>query len=157
MLKTPRMEPQKGTPVFEIDMFTYWVENDILLVNISKDVERTMENAPEFIALLERLTQKAGRKICILGDVTNNRPLSKEMREYYDGIIGKYVIAVAMFADSKMGNAMAFIYTTMHGNTFAVKVCSNEQEGREWLKDYLSGNPPVQRPAEMDESDTLME
>jgi hypothetical protein len=153
------MKPLYNEEVLEIAMFTYWVEKNNLLVTISKDVERTMENAPEFIGLLEQLVKKnGGKKICILSDVSNIQPLSKEMREYYDEVIATYVTAVVMFSNSKMGSAMAFIYTTMHGNTFDVKVCDNEAEGREWLKDYLSPNPSSRRPAEMDaESDMLLD
>jgi hypothetical protein len=151
------MQPQKDTAVFEIDIFTYWVENDILMVCTAKQVERTMENAAEFIAVLERLNEKAGRKICILCDLTNTRSLTKEMREYYDRLMPRYVTAVALFSESTLGSAVAFIYATMHGHSFAIKIGDNEQECREWLKDYLSPNPPVQRPAAMDESDALTE
>jgi hypothetical protein len=143
------MKPPKNTPVFEIELFHYWTENDNLLVNIAKDGERTMENAPEFINLLQQLTKRAGKKICILGDVTNTMPLSKEMREYYDEVLPEYVTAIAMYADSKMGNAMAFIYKTMHGNTLAVRLCDNEQECREWLKVYLSPDVAAGEKAEM--------
>jgi hypothetical protein len=152
------MKPLNNEQVLEIAMFTYWVEKGSLLVTVSKEIERTRENAPEFIELLQQLSSNGKKKICILSNVTHNMPLSKEMREYYDEIVGKYVSAVVMFSESQMGSAMAFIYTTLHGDSFSVKVCDNEQEARKWLQDFLLPDSPVQRPAEMDaESDAPFE
>jgi hypothetical protein len=131
------MEPRTDIPILEIEAFTYWVENDILLVYTAKAVERTHESAIEFISLLEGLSKKAGRRICLLGDVTHISLLSKETREYYDEVVPRYASAVALFSESTMGNAAAFIYTTMQGDAYTVKVCDSEEQCREWLKEYL--------------------
>jgi hypothetical protein len=152
------MKPHRTKKVFELEILTYWMEDDRLLVTVSKDVERTMENIRPLIALLQRLSHNGKNKICILTDGNLSRPFSPEIREFVNAEIGKYVTATAMFTQTQMGNAMGFIYTTLHGDTFDVKVCAEEQEAREWLKDYLSANPPVRRREEMDaEPDMLLE
>jgi aminoglycoside N3'-acetyltransferase len=131
------MESRKNEDVFEIVMLTYRVENNALLVTVAKDVERDKVNGQEFIELLKRLKAQNGDRICVLSDVTHTRPLSKEMREFFNDGMSECVKALAMFSSSKLGNAMAFIYQTMNGDAFASKVCENEQEAREWLKKYL--------------------
>jgi hypothetical protein len=152
------MKPNRTTDIFELEILTYWVENDDLLVTISKDVERTLTNIQPLVTLLQRLSNNGKKKICILTDGNLARPFSPEIREFVNAELGKYIKASVMFTETQMGNAMGFIYTTLHGDTFEVKVCANEQEARKWLKDFLSADSPVQRPAEMDaESDAPFE
>jgi hypothetical protein len=131
------MKPKENTEVFELEILTGWLESDDLLVTISKDVDRTIANVRPFIELMQRLT-KNGRKICILTDGTLAIPFPVEVREYVNAASQKYVKAWALFSDSRMGNAMGFIQTTLNNGTQVMKVCANEQEAREWLKDYLS-------------------
>ncbi|MES2555655.1 MAG: STAS/SEC14 domain-containing protein [Bacteroidota bacterium] len=134
------MEPQDKKDFFESPLFDFWTEYDgKLLVLVSKDEERTVERYEPMIAIMQKLTEN-GNKICMLSDSTNSNNITKEMRDYLDDQVSKYVKALALFSDSVMGEAMTLIYSTLRDSSFPVKSCTNEQSAREWLQSYIESN-----------------
>ncbi|ASS49471.1 MAG: hypothetical protein A3D31_02870 [Candidatus Fluviicola riflensis] len=131
------MKPQDKENFFESPLFNYWTEYDgKLLVMVTKDEERTIERYDPMIAIMQKLTEK-GNKICMLSNSTNSNNISKEIRDYLDDQVSKYVKALALFSDSIMGEAMTLIYSTLRESSFPVKSCKDEESAREWLQPYI--------------------
>ncbi|HXA01939.1 MAG TPA: STAS/SEC14 domain-containing protein [Cytophagaceae bacterium] len=113
-----------------------WFDEDGILCAISKKVpEQTLEEAKESMLDFERLT--GGKKVCMLIDITNSSPTSKEMRDYSAAELPKITKALAMISTSALGKMIANLFFGLKPPPYPTKMFSNEKDAKEWLKQYL--------------------
>lgn len=115
---------------------TTWFDEDGILYSLSKkgpapSMEETRKTMEEF------QRQIGDTKICMLIDVTNTAPSTKERREYAATELPKIVKAVAMVSDSPLGTMLANLFFTVKTLPYPTKMFRSEEEAREWLKNYL--------------------
>ena len=94
-------------------------------------MEQTRETFDAFKKIIGR------RKVCILIDVTNSSGTTREARNYAADEFPKFVKAIALVSDSALGKMFANIFFTLKKQPYPTKMFTNEQEAREWLRQYL--------------------
>lgn len=131
------MKAPDSAQVFDSPNSTYWFDSDGILCVITKQApELPLE---EQKAQMQKLKALIGdKKICMLIDVTHsNRSSSAESREYNSKEVPKFTNAMAFIISSPLTRMLAYLFFAFTTVPFPIKTFSNEEEARDWLKQYL--------------------
>lgn len=132
MLKVP-----PNVTVQEWPASTSWIDEDGILYSISKkrvkplSLEETKKSMDKFSEMV------AGKKMCMLADVTHTTESTREIKDYIAQEFPKYVKALAMVSDSALGKMLANLFFTIKTQPYPTKIFNNEEDAKIWLKQYL--------------------
>lgn len=126
----------ENTEVFEFPTSTMWFDENGILCSIAKKVpQQTVEEAKKTMEEFRKIT--GGTKICLLSDSTDSPPANKEMRDYAAEVMPEIAKAVAIISRSAVGKMAANIFFSIKKQPYPVKMFIDENEAKEWLKQYL--------------------
>ena len=130
------MVPPTNVDVIELYASTIWFDENGILCSVAKKVpQQTLEEAEK--SMEEFLAITGGKKVCLLSDSTNSPPVNKEMRDYAAKVIPEVAKAIAIMSNSSVGKMAANLFFSLKKQPYPVKFFDNEQEAKEWLKQYL--------------------
>lgn len=130
------MEPPKNVEVHDETTSTWWVGEDGIFYSVSKNVPPESREMAE--KRLENLKKVVGdKKLCMLLDITNAQPSRKEDRDWAAEELNKLVKAMALISDKPLGKMIANLFFALKPPPYPVKMFSNVEGAREWLKKYL--------------------
>lgn len=130
------MKPQPNTEIVEIPIWTMWFDESGILCFLSKKhPPQTIEESKALFSEIQKFSK--GRKHCWLMDTTNFQTPTKEARDYGASEMAKMAKAIAFISDSSLGKIVINILLTLKPQPFPAKMFTDEQEAREWLKQYL--------------------
>jgi hypothetical protein len=130
------MQPQPNAEILENPIFTLWIGEDGILCFISKKhPAQTIEDSKRLFADINKIS--GGQKKCMLMDLTNFHLPTRESREYGAIEIPKMAIAIAFLSRSVLGAMVANIFFKLKRQPYPTKMFVDENEAREWLKNYL--------------------
>lgn len=113
-----------------------WFDEEGILYSVSKKASvRSLEETQRSVEEMKLMLR--GQKVCMLVDVTNSAPTSRELREYSARALPEFVKAMAMVSRSAAGKMLANIFFTLRPQAFPTKVFNSEEDARKWLKQYL--------------------
>ena len=113
-----------------------WFGNDGIFYCIYKKGEpRAMAETKQTIETFKKTLN--GKKICLLVDVTNSSESSREIRNYAEQELPKFIKAIAMVSDSALGRMLANLFLTLKSQPYPTKMFNNEEDAKKWLKTYL--------------------
>ena len=111
---------------------TTWFDKDGIFYSIYKKGEpRTLAETQQAIESFKKMLD--GKKICMLVDVTNSSESSREIRNYAEQELPKFIKAIAMVSDSALGRMLANLFLTLKSQPYPTKMFNNEADAREWL------------------------
>jgi hypothetical protein len=126
------MKAPDSAEIFETTTSTYWFEGELLCV-ISKKAEHPSEEIQR--KELEDFKRRIGNKrVCAIMDVSNATPSSKEQRERNAAMLPELFKAIAFIIKNPLTRMLAHIYLGAAPMAFPVKMFSNEEEARDWIK-----------------------
>ena len=105
MIKIP-----EDRPIVEGEIASYWVEDDGILVSLSKSVKRTVENLSANVALVKQITQNKRAPLLIY---LTNSPVPDRAAQRFS------------------------ILFRFQQPPIPMKNFSDEQEARAWLRQYI--------------------
>jgi len=120
--------------IFEGEIATYWMDDGIL-VSLSKSPMRTVANITENIALVKRITKD--KKVPLLIYLSNSPIPDKETRKFSTEQLPNVYTAMAMISEPGLAKFIMNILFRLQPPPIPMKNFSNEQEAKEWLKQYL--------------------
>lgn len=130
------MEPPKNAKVIDWETSQFWFDEDGILYSISKKTpKQTMEQVKKSVEDFKTLV--GDKKVCMMVDVTNSPESTKEVRDYAAQELPKLVKAIAMVSTSALGKMLANLFFSIKSQPYPVKMFNEENEAREWLKQYL--------------------
>lgn len=113
-----------------------WVDKDGILCSISKKVPApSIEESKKELELFKK--HFGDKKHCMLLDITNSAPTSKEARDWGAIELAKLIKALAMISNSALGKMVANLFFGLKPPPYPTKMFTNEKEAKEWLKQYL--------------------
>lgn len=113
-----------------------WFNEEGILYSVSKKVaRRSLEETQRSVEEMKKLLQ--GQKVCMLVDITNSAPTSRELREYSAKALPEFVKAMAMVSTSTAGRMLGNLFFTLRPQPFPTKVFNNEEDARKWLQQFL--------------------
>ena len=122
-------------PHFESEIATYWVEDDGILVSLSKDVKRTVENIAANVALVKRITDNKRAPLLIY--LTNSPVPDKATRQFSTAQLPTVYTAMAMIADRGLTKLIMNLLFRFQSPPIPMKNFTDIAEARAWLRQYL--------------------
>ncbi len=121
--------------VFEGEIADYWIDNDGILISLSKNPRRTIENITGNIALVRRITNN--KKIPLLIYLSNSPIPDKETRKFVTKELPNVYTAMAMVSKPGLAKFIMNILFSLKPPPIPMKSFSDDAEAKEWLKQYL--------------------
>lgn len=115
---------------------TLWFDEDGIVYSISKkSANRSLEDTKKSVEEFRKLL--GDKKVCMLADISNAKPTSREIREYSAKVLPEFIKAMAMVSRSPAGKMLANLFFALKTQPFPTKVFTSEEEARKWLNQYL--------------------
>jgi hypothetical protein len=128
------MLPPTDREIFEGEIATYWFDDGIL-VSLSKSVMRTVENIKGNVALVKKITNNTPVPLLIY--LKNSPVPDKETRNFATEQLPTIYKAMAIVSKPGLATFVMNILFRLKPPPIAMKNFTNEQEAKEWLKNYL--------------------
>lgn len=129
------MDLPTDRPIYESAIQQSWIDDDGILVSLSKSVTRTVENVKGNYELVSKITN--GKPIPVIVFLTNSKKPSKETRDYVNSVLPKMYKAMAIVSNSGVGEFVMNFLFRMSKPVIPMKVFRDEKSAREWLRNYL--------------------
>lgn len=128
------MEIPKDREVFESEIATLWLDDDGILISLSKSPTRTIENIGKNVELIKQITHN--KKVGVLVYLTKSKKPSKETRDFVKLKLPEIYKAMAIISNSGLGEfVMNFIFR-LSKPSIPMKTFSNEIDAKNWLKQF---------------------
>jgi hypothetical protein len=125
--------------VIEMPGSLIWFDQEGVLSIVPKDDAASARSIEQIKSEMNELRNIIGeKKVCIVME-TNNRGTSppKEQRDFIAKEINSITKAMALVTSSPLSRMVANIFFSFKPPTYPYKLFSNEEDAREWIKQYL--------------------
>jgi hypothetical protein len=121
--------------IFEGEIATYWIDDDGILVSLSKSPIRTVANIKENVALVKQITNN--NKVPLLIYLSNSPIPDKETRKFSTEQLPNVYTAMAMISEPGLAKLIMNILFNLQRPPIPMRNFTNEEDAKEWLKQYL--------------------
>ena len=122
--------------VYDLPNSTIWFDDDGILYSVAKKVPpQSLDEAKK--SMVDFLEITGGKKVCMLSDSTDSPPVNKELRDYAAAVIPEIAKAIAIMSRSSVGKMAANLFFSLKKQPYPVKFFDDEDEAKQWLKQYL--------------------
>lgn len=126
--------PPTDRPTYEGEIATYWIDDNGILVSLSKSVRRTVENLKGNGELVMKITE--GKKLPLLIYLTNSPIPDKEARQYSTEALPKLYKAMTMVSKPGLSQFIMNILFALKPPPIPMKSFTNDEEAVRWLKQF---------------------
>jgi len=126
--------PPPGNEIFEGEIATYWMDEGIL-VSLSKNPKRTVENITANIALVKNIT--GNKKVPLLIYLSNSPVPDKETRTFAAKVLPDVYSAMAMVSKTGLAGFIMNLLFSLKPPAIPMKSFSNDKEAKRWLMQFL--------------------
>jgi len=131
----PKIIPPTDRPIHEGEIATYWLDDDGILISLSKSPRRTVANITENIALVKRITNN--RKVPLLIYLAPSPVPDKETRKFVNEQLPNVYKAMAMISKPGLATFIMNFLFKLKQPPIPMKNFTDEREAKEWLKLFL--------------------
>ena len=128
------MKPPFNREIIEGEIATYWFDEGIL-VSLSKSPQRTVQNIKGNVALVKKIT--ADKRVPLLIYLTNSPVTDKKTRRFATTQLPLIYSAMAMVSKPGLSKFIMNILFALKPPPIPMKTFTDDQEAKEWLKQYL--------------------
>ena len=121
--------------IFEGEIATYWVEDDGILVSVSKSPRRTVENIKGNIALVKKITNN--KKSPLLIYLSASPIPDKETRKFVNAQLANTYSAMAMVSKPGLASIIMKFLFKFNKPPIPMKNFTDEDEARKWLRQFV--------------------
>jgi hypothetical protein len=129
------MTPPKDREIFEGEIATYWLDEDGILISLSKSPRRTVANITANIALVRRITNN--KKVPLLIYLSSSPVPDKETRKFVTKELPNVYTAMAMVSKPGLATFIMNFLFKLNPPPIPMKNFTDDKEAKEWLKHYL--------------------
>src|SRR5689334_22373361 len=115
--------------IFEGEIATYWIDDDGILVSLSKSPIRTVANIKENVALVKQITNN--NKVPLLIYLSNSPIPDKETRTFSTEQLPNVYTAMAMISEPGLAKFIMNILFKLQPPPIPMKNFTNENEAKE--------------------------
>ena len=133
MIKTPGIPADR--PICEGEIATYWIDDDGILVSLSKNPRRTVANITANVALVKQITNN--KKVPLLIYLSNSPIPDRETQKFSTEQLPNVYTAMAMVSESGLAKFIMNLLFKFQSPPIPMKNFSDDQEAKAWLKQYL--------------------
>ena len=135
MNELPNIKPPPQDQLIEGEIADYWLDPNGILYSYSKNPKRTVENIRNNIALVKKIT--GNKKVPLLIYLSNSPVPDKETRKFSTEQLPNVYKAMAMVSKPGLSKFIMNILFSLKPPPIPMKSFSDDNEAREWLKQYL--------------------
>jgi hypothetical protein len=121
--------------IFEGEIGKYWMDDDGVLVCLSKSPKRTVANIANNIALVKRITNN--KKVPLLIYLVNSPIPDKATRKLAASQLPNVYTAMAMISKPGLASLIMNVLFKLKPPAIPMKNFTDAEEGKNWLKQYL--------------------
>ena len=122
-------------PIFEGEIGTYWLDNDGILVSLSKNPRRTVANITANVALVKQITNN--KKVPLLVYLSNSPVPDKEPQKFVTEQLPNVYTAMAMVSELGLAKFIMNLLFKFQSPSIPMKNFTDDKEAKTWLKQYL--------------------
>jgi len=122
-------------PIIEGEIATYWIDDDGILVSLSKSIRRTVANITNNVALVKQITDN--KRVPLLIYLTNSPVPDKETQKVSREQLANIYTAMAMISEPGLAQFIMNLLFRFQRPPIPMKNFTDEAEAKEWLKQYL--------------------
>jgi len=120
--------------IYEGEIATYWFDDGIL-VSLSKNPKRTVENIKNNVALVKQIT--GNKRIPLLIYLCPSPVPDKETRRFSTEQLPVIYSAMAMVSKPGLANLIMSILFKLKPPPIPMKNFTDDKEAKKWLKQFL--------------------
>jgi hypothetical protein len=120
--------------IYEGEIASYWFDNGIL-VSLSKNPKRTVENISANVALVKEITRN--QRVPLLIYLSNSPVPDKETREFSTTQLPVIYSAMAMVSRPGLSKFIMNILFALRPPPIPMKSFTNDETAKEWLKQFI--------------------
>ncbi|SMO58919.1 DUF7793 family protein [Solitalea koreensis] len=121
--------------IIEGEIASYWMDDDGVLVSLSKSPKRTVENIRGNVELVKRIT--GNKRVPLLIYLSNSPVPDKETRKFSTTQLPVIYSAMAMVSQPGLATFIMNILFSLKPPPIPMKSFTDDKEAKEWLKQYL--------------------
>ena len=121
--------------IYQGEIADYWVEDDGILVSVSKSPRRTVENIKGNIALVKRITN--GEIVPLLVYLSPSPVPDKETRKFVNEQLPNLYKAMAMVSKPGLSSLIMRILFKFQSPPIPMKSFTDAGEAKVWLRKFL--------------------
>jgi hypothetical protein len=129
------MRPIENTELIKGEIADYYYSSEGILYSYSKNPKRTVKNISDNIALVKQIT--SNKKIPLLIYLCNSPVPDKETRKFSTEQLPNVYTAMAMVSPPGLARLIMSILFKLKPSPIPMKSFTNDEEAKEWLKQYL--------------------
>lgn len=127
------MDIPENAKVYDTPLTTCYMGEDGIVYSVSKSTERTIENYKILFEVYAELSQNGKNKFCIIGDITDAKPLENDVRKFVETETAKYIRAMALVSKSTLGGAIGSVFKMLSSNPYPIATFTDRDEAIDWL------------------------
>ena len=120
--------------IYEGEIASYWFDDGIL-VSLSKNPKRTVENISKNVALVKEIT--GNRRMPLLIYLSNSPVPDKQTREFSTKQLPVIYSAMAMVSKPGLSKFIMNILFALKPPPIPMKSFTNDETAKEWLKQFV--------------------
>jgi hypothetical protein len=121
--------------IYEGEIASYWMDDDGILVSLSKNPRRTVANITDNLALVKQITKN--KRVPLLIYLSNSPVPDRETQKFSREQLSTVYSAMAMISDPGLACFIMNLLFKFQSPSIPMKNFTNENEAKEWLKQYL--------------------
>ena len=121
--------------IFEGEIANYWIDDNGILVSLSKSPMRTIANITDNVALVKRITNN--KKVPLLIYLSNSPVPDRETRKFSTEQLPTVYTAMAMISEPGLAKFIMNILFKLQPPPIPMKNFTDDEDAKEWLKQYL--------------------
>ncbi len=121
--------------IYSTEIAEYWFDEEGIFYCIAHPTDRTIENLTQAYELVEKIT--AGKKVCLITDLSNTGVQSKAERDFAMEMLPRYYTAMAIITHSDFGRTIANIFLSLYNSPIPIKTFKTEEEAKDWIRKFL--------------------
>jgi len=131
------IKPQIPTDreIYEGEIATYWLDDNGILVSLSKSPKRTVESIKANVLLVKKIT--GNKKVPLLIYLSNSPVPDKETRKYSTEMLPEIYSAMAMVSKPGLAKFIMNLLFKFKQPPIPMKSFTDAKEANEWLKKFL--------------------
>jgi len=120
---------------YEGEIATYWIDDDGILISLSKNPRRTIASITGNVALVKRITNN--KKIPLLIYLSNSPVPDKATQKFSTEQLPNIYSAMAMISEPGLASFIMSLLFKFQSPPIPMKNFTDDKEAKEWLKQYL--------------------
>jgi hypothetical protein len=129
------MTPPEGTETFDGELALFWFDEHGILCARSKNTPRTLARQKANYEFIRKIS--GNKKVCLLTDTSSTSPQDRETRDYVALELPAIFKAMAVISSTAVGKFIANQFVHLKDQPIPIRLFGNEDEAREWLKQFL--------------------